>query len=355
MKKSGVSTQKIAGTYIGTVVGAGFATGQEILQFFADFGIDGLWGIALTTALFMLFGYIIMELGRRLGARSHLDIIRYAGGRMFGTVMDVIVSFFLFASLSAMIAGTGALFAQQFGLPSALGNAVMAGITLLTVLTGINGVINAISMIVPFLLVSVIGISLFSITKTPPVIAATAPLGQNALLQNWLLAAILYTSYNTVISIAVLGPLGARAKDKSSLIKGAILGGLGLGVGSVMIFLALCGDLSGLRALEVPMAHIAGTISRPVQNIYAVVLIAEVYTTAVGALYGFTARMADMEQVPGRARTVAIATTIAALFASLFGFSNLVKYVYPVIGCGGIVLLVSLLYRKAVARRAKTV
>ena len=40
MKNTGVSTLKVAAAYIGTVVGAGFATGQEILQFFNRFGCD---------------------------------------------------------------------------------------------------------------------------------------------------------------------------------------------------------------------------------------------------------------------------------------------------------------------------
>jgi uncharacterized membrane protein YkvI len=38
MNKKSVSTLKVAATYIGTVVGAGFATGQELLQFFSKFG-----------------------------------------------------------------------------------------------------------------------------------------------------------------------------------------------------------------------------------------------------------------------------------------------------------------------------
>jgi len=42
MKKNTMSTFKIAATYIGTIVGAGFATGQETLQFFAPFGITGI-------------------------------------------------------------------------------------------------------------------------------------------------------------------------------------------------------------------------------------------------------------------------------------------------------------------------
>lgn len=94
MKKDGVSTLKVAGAYIGTIVGAGFATGQEVLQFFTRFGAKGLIGLILTTIMFIIFGYIIMILGRELNAHSHLEIIRYSGGKILGRIIDYIITFF---------------------------------------------------------------------------------------------------------------------------------------------------------------------------------------------------------------------------------------------------------------------
>ncbi|MCL2677439.1 MAG: hypothetical protein FWE85_00110 [Clostridiales bacterium] len=351
MRKNGVSVLKIAAAYIGTVVGAGFATGQEILQFFAGFGLSGLWGIILTTLLFIVFGFIIMELGFKLSARSHLEIIRQSGGNILGFVIDLIITFFLFGALTAMIAGTGALFHQQFGLPAIAGNLLMAALTALTVLSGINGVINSISAVVPFLLASVVGISVFSIINTPPDLAPVAQAGYG-LADNWLIAGVVYVSYNIILSIAVLGPLGARAKDKKTVLKGAVLGGLGLGLGVVMIYLAILGNMAAIKDLEIPMSHIAGNISRNTQIIYAVILIAEVYTTAVASLYGFSARLSNAEKSPRASRALVTGTAAAAFFASLAGFSNLIKYLYPIVGYAGLLLLGCLLYSKLKSRRS---
>lgn len=44
MKKS----LQIAGAYIGLIVGAGFASGQEVLQFFTSFGWYSLIGTGLS-------------------------------------------------------------------------------------------------------------------------------------------------------------------------------------------------------------------------------------------------------------------------------------------------------------------
>lgn len=344
MGKKSVSTLKVAATYIGTVVGAGFATGQEVLQFFNRFGEMGLVGIVFATILFVIFGYIIMDLGRRLHSRSHQEIIKYSSGGIPGILIDLLITFFLFGSFTAMIAGTGAMFTQQFNLPGSIGNILMTVMTALTVMTGITGVINSISFVVPFLLTAIISTGIISFFNSPPDITSTvANVGKNLLISNWFMATVLYVSYNIIISIAVLGPLGFEAEDNKSIRNGAILGGLGLGLGAIMIYLTLSGNITEIANLEVPMIAVAGRISYTVQIIYAFVLIAEIYTTAVGALYGFASRIADNQRNPLKNKLVITIVSTAALLASQFGFSNIVKYLYPAVGYGGIIFLICLI------------
>ena len=52
-----------AATYVGTVVGAGFASGQEVLQFFGLLGPSGPLGILLAVAGVLVFGFAVMEIG----------------------------------------------------------------------------------------------------------------------------------------------------------------------------------------------------------------------------------------------------------------------------------------------------
>lgn len=346
MENSKISTFKVAATYIGTVVGAGFASGQEMLQFFAVFGAKGLWGLLIVTALFMVFGYIIMEIGRGLKTESHLQIIKHSGGRFLSPIIDYLITFFLFGALTAMIAGAGALVKQQFGINPLWGNLIMATFTALTVLTGIKGVINSISAVVPFLVTSAVGISFASIlfiqpkSRTYELVAATAPASTSGLISNWLWAAILYVSYNMVLAISVLGPLGVQAKNKSALRNGAILGGIGLGGSAIAIYFAMERNLETVKDMEIPMIYLAGSLSYVLQILYALVLIGEIYTTAVGSLYGFSARITDINS--NKAKFYIIGATILALAASQLGFSNMVKYLYPVVGYGGVVLLVCL-------------
>ena len=59
MKKS----FQMGGAFIGVIVGAGFASGQEVLQFFTSFGMLGILGTVIATALFAFLGMNLMQLG----------------------------------------------------------------------------------------------------------------------------------------------------------------------------------------------------------------------------------------------------------------------------------------------------
>jgi uncharacterized membrane protein YkvI len=334
-----ISVFKVAATYIGTVVGAGFASGQEVLQFFSSYGLNGALGIILSTLLFFFFGYTILLIGKSL----NVEVVRFSNGNCLGAIIDVIITIFLFGALAAMIAGAGAVFEEQFHLFPLWGTLLMAVISLLTVISGIKGVINAISYVVPVLLITVFFVAAYSLYVNP---ITTVDLQVANTLQgaapNWIVSALNYTSYNLVIAVAVLAPMGAKAESRKTLFWGALLGGLGLGLGIGAIFLSILTNLDMVWNVEVPMIMISSKIHVFIQLIFAVVLFAEIYTTAVGNLYGFVSRM---NFISDRSRTwVIIGTTITAFFVSQLGFSNMVKYLYPVVGYIGLLFLGGLLY-----------
>ena len=50
---------KMGSAFIGIIVGAGFASGQEILQYFTSFGYMGMAAAVISTALFAYLGHDI--------------------------------------------------------------------------------------------------------------------------------------------------------------------------------------------------------------------------------------------------------------------------------------------------------
>ncbi|ERO65890.1 hypothetical protein P308_17195 [Pseudomonas piscis] len=75
---------KIAGAFVGVIVGAGFASGRELLLMFVDFGVWGLLGAVVSAALFTFLGMALASLGSRLRAASHKDVVHALCGRHLG-------------------------------------------------------------------------------------------------------------------------------------------------------------------------------------------------------------------------------------------------------------------------------
>ena len=53
---------KIASIYTAIILGAGFASGQEIATFFTRHGSSGLIGILISGVIFSTVGYIILDI-----------------------------------------------------------------------------------------------------------------------------------------------------------------------------------------------------------------------------------------------------------------------------------------------------
>lgn len=333
---------RVAATYVGTVVGAGFASGQEALRFFASYGRLGLAGVAVATLLFCAFGVLVMDLGRRLKARTHREILHHVCGPVLGRLMDGLVTLFLGATLAVMVAGGGAVFAEQLGLSRSVGTLLTASLSSLTILAGMRGIMAANALVVPMLTGAVTLLSAGSIAHhgLGAILRAALPRPDLAPVQAWWLAALLYVSYNLVLAIAVLGPMGAEVGHRRTIVWGGLLGGLALGLLAAGIKLALSAHLPEIGLFEVPMLFLARFHLPPVQWFYTLILWAEIYTTAIACAYGFARRAAELAR--GRYREVVVAVTCLALVGSGLGFSRLLAVLYPLFGFVALVVLVGL-------------
>ncbi len=140
---------RIAGAFVGVIVGAGFASGQEILQFFASFGLVGLIGCVVSGALFALLSMAFSTMGQRLAAESHKEVVHAMLGRHLGLVFDVLITFFLFAITVVMLAGAGSLLNQWLGVPEVWGSVLATVFTILIVCLDIRSVIAFIGTVTP--------------------------------------------------------------------------------------------------------------------------------------------------------------------------------------------------------------
>ncbi|NLO97688.1 MAG: hypothetical protein GX091_06425 [Peptococcaceae bacterium] len=333
----------IAAAFIGTVVGAGFATGQEVLQFFTLYGKMGLIGIPLAAVMFCFFGFAIMKISRDLKADSHCELVRFSAGPHLGLFLDWFITVSFLGVLIVMTAGAGAVAEEHFNLPALYGSITIVLLALFTVVAGFNNVVKAIGIVVPFLLVIVLGVALFSIAKDPITVQKIDIIEslESPISQSWPLATLLYVSYNIMLAVAILAPLGVEAPNKKTILQGSIMGALGLGIGILAISLAIVSAAPESLTFQVPMVFLAKKLSTVAAWAYGLILLLEIYTTTVGMLYGFSARVAY--RYIYRYLWAAGACAFAVLAAQL-GFSRVIATVYPLMGFVGLIFLAAILW-----------
>lgn len=338
MKKS----LKIGSAFIGIIVGAGFASGQEILQYFTSFGYLGILAAILATTLFAYMGMSLTRLGSRMQTSSHKEVVYGIGGKIGGFIMDAIIILTLFGVGVVMIAGAGSIFSQQFGLPAILGNTVMALIVMATIMLNVQKIITIIGSVTPFLILMVIGLAVYSLLTMDASFAELNPIAkeQDSALSNWFYSAINYVSFNIAVGASMAIVMGGIEKDEKIAARGGLLGGLGLGVLIILSHLAIFSAVDRVGNSDMPILQMANDISPFLGFFILLILFAMIYNTAVSMLFSFTARFAEQNTVRFKI-TVVIAVTVAYLL-SFRGFTELVGQFYPVIGLLGLFLVVTL-------------
>lgn len=332
---------KVVTTYIGAVIGAGFASGQEIMQFFVLHGSSGLRGVFLATVLFAYLGGLIMFLSVKSRSTSYGPLLRYLLGSRAGPWMDVLNLFMLLGGLSVMMAGSAALFHEQFALPARAGALVMGLLTALVILGGLEGVLTANILLVPLKFLAVAFISLAVLWQTggfPGDIPA--PQSGGGVAGHWAPAGLLYVSYNMVVPLAVLSSLGRTVPLKVGVLGGA-LGGLLLGLAVSLVALAGLAHLPEAAHCQIPLLYLAGQMGEGVRWVLAFLIWLAVLTTSIADAHGIASRLAP--EGGSRYRFYGIGACVLALPLSAFSFAGLVGFLYPLFGFAGLALLGSLL------------
>ncbi|MBE7035651.1 MAG: hypothetical protein E7402_06035 [Ruminococcaceae bacterium] len=326
---------KISAIYVGTVLGAGFASGQELFLFFVRFSNRGFLGCLVAGFLFALLGGLVCRRAYRLSEKSHQAYLQAVFGRRLAQGLGYVTEVFLCVSFCVMLSGAGALVAAQWGLPGLLGSAGTALLCFLVFCYDLQGLSTINLILTPLMLLGMCFVSLFSEPETVPTFALRVnPDGV------FFPYALFYVGYNMLTGAAVLVPASALGTDKKTAAAGGVLGGVLLFGLTVICTRALFFHPS-LWQEALPLLSLAQRMGTVTGGAYAVVLYMAMLTTAVST--GFSVcRSVSRSGLPKK--TAAGVVCLGALPLSLVEFSVLVRYTYVFFGVLGIFLIAGILW-----------
>lgn len=348
MRERKLTSLNVAVMYIGAIMGAGFASGRETWQFFGVFGDKGKIGALIFALIFMVVGQVVSYIARKLQTNDMGSIIVPGNNEKLRAAVGYLMAFSLATVMVIMTAAGGALVHQQFGLNYAIGGALITILVVATVLGDFERVSKVFGYIMPVLCVAMVGtcIAVIAMSKEPS--TSVVSVDSSPVASNWMLAAILYTAYNVMALIAIVATATIKADNKKTAIIGNTMGGVFLGMLAMLILITVQCDPAFSEAMDMPVLGYAGKISNIMGILYTIILFFAIYSAATSNFYGFTTKI---KNGPNKNKIIVGAAALAFLLG-LVGFKNIIKYLSPIMGYVGIVIVIMIFCNFIRIRRA---
>lgn len=351
-KVSWLNVIKFAGAFIAFLIGSGFATGQEILQYFTAFGYGGIFVGLFTVICLIYVGASFMLAGFSERFRNVNDIYRYYCGKYIGGFYDYFSVAFIFMSYIVMIAGTGAAFEQHFHISPIAGGILMAILSVGTVIFGLDRIVVIIGSIGPAIVLISIGVGLGGIFSHPGGVEQGAALIQENKIEvikvgsNWFWSGVSYVGFIMLWLAAFLAAMGKEANSRKEAVIGTTIGAIGFTGGAVILMFGLLANLEAVHESNIPSLILAKSLWPPIASVFSVIILAGIYTTSVPLLWSVSARFAENKSKKFILITVCCA--VVACFVGLsLSFPKVVNIIYGVNGYFGILLIFFMIAKSA--------
>ena len=329
----------IALSFIGLLVGAGFATGQEVVQYFTSFGIPGMWGILVAGLVMTLAGTVFLQLGSYFHASEHNQVFRNITHPIISRILDVAVILTLFAVGFVMLAGAGSNMQQQFGWPAWVGSLLMLVLVLITGMFDVDKVSQVIGLLTPTIIIAVLFVGIYTLLHMPDNVdaAITASAAIESPIPFWLVSALNYNGLALILAVSMSLVIGGDNISPREAGVGGIVGGAVYAVLMAIAGFSLLMNAEKIGKSDIPMLTLVNNVHSTMGVIMAIIIYLMIFNTAIGMFYALGKRLSSGNEA--KYRIIFIAGCLAGFAVSFAGFKSLMQYVYPVLGYMGIVLV----------------
>ncbi|MDP3368480.1 MAG: hypothetical protein Q8M32_01380 [Brevundimonas sp.] len=296
----------------GFVIGGGYATGRELVEFFFSAGpVGGLLGLGLATLVWSVVcavAFMFAHMTRTFDYRSFFKALLGQGWIAFEAAFLV----FMVLILAVFGAAAGEIGAAAFGLPRMAGSlALVAAIAAVTAFGGAS-----VERMFKYMTVFLYGVyAVFAVLAVSAFgEAAVLTLDEAPPVEGWWLGGLTYAGYNVVGAVIVLPMLRHLTTRREAVVAGLLCGPLAIWPALIFFFcmLAFYPQIGGetlpsdflLRRLDAPQFHI----------VFQVMILAALLESGVGAVHGFNERVATAYRAKqGRDLSVPLRLAIALI------------------------------------------
>ena len=322
---------KVSSIILGSIVGAGFISGQEIYIFFNKTGSYGIVGLIIAIGI---IGYIINKAcviiyQKQIGNyKEFIAETINVKNKIIKESINKIVTGFMLVSYFVMCTALNTYFYQEWNIPIFIIGSINC-ILNLYILNGKNGAvikINELLMPIIFVAISFLGLKEVDAIQLPTIRS------EDKIIQP-IINGIIYASYNLILLIPILTSLRKFLENGEKIKIISIISTLIIASIAIIVYLIIDSCL-GASNVEMPIIYIANTLGNSYHYLYGIVVIIAIFTTAISVGYGF------LQNVRKKSIGSIALITISSIFISYIGFSNLISFLYPICGILGLIQII---------------
>ncbi len=319
----------ISGVFISGLIGAGFASGSEILFYFSRFSKSGLLGVILAVLIFSIVQYVVIVRSKTLGTYSVDEYFSKIMNRPLAIISSALSYIFMLVIFCAMLSGSGELINSLFGVKKIYGVLLMLISTHLILKKGYNGFLSAQSFLSVIIVGTIIFFGIYMLFFREQNISVFK------INVEWSTSAISYAGYNLLTAIAVLCILAKNSCKKSTIISSLITFSVLFPILTVLWYI-ICVYNGMIKLGAIPLLEIATRQSALIGYFYSITLFTSILTTAVSNSYTLVARLSDFMNE----KIAHYLVMVSGLFLSGFEFEFIVNKMYRFVGVMSIFVLV---------------
>ncbi len=329
---------KIALVIIGALIGAGFASGQEIYLFFFSYGKKGILGIIVSSILLGIIIYKTIVIIKEKQITTYKEFLENIIPEKIRKekileIINTIINIFILVSFYIMIAGFGGYLAETIEIPQIIGSSILAIICIIIMSKETKGIVKVSEAIVPILILFIIIIGIYTLSSTNII----NKINEMEIVKgsNWLVSGVIYASYNSILLIPVLISIN-KIITKKEISKTAIIITLTTFILAISIFISMLKINVNIRKLEMPVSYVINTQLPKLKIEYGIVILTSILTTAISLIAGLIQNV----KKENSKKVILYLICISSLPISQIGFSALIQLLYPIFGYIGILQII---------------
>ena len=154
----------ISSAYTAYNIGSGFATGTEVLQFFASWGgIFPFIVFAISLLFTIVVNYILYDTGYSVPMEKSNEFYYYFCGKYIGKFFDYYAYLALGGWVLVMVSGSGATINTYFNLPVYVGTCMMGILCALAVCMGMKKLVDVLGSIGIVIMIVTICLGIYTV------------------------------------------------------------------------------------------------------------------------------------------------------------------------------------------------